>query len=188
MHSVFVAGSRALSRLNPEIRKRLDNILEQRFSVLVGDANGADKVVQQYLAKREYRHVIVYCMESCRNNIGEWPISPHSAEPGAKRDRYYYGIKDLAMAKDATCGFMLWDGVSKGTFANVINLLNADKKVVLYMSLTKQFFNLRTVQDFQQVLNANGIRDVPRFLEAMGIKETALERLPFSSAAIVTPR
>jgi hypothetical protein len=188
MHSVFVAGSRALSRLNPEIGKRLDNILKREFSVLVGDANGADKAVQRYLAKREYRHVLVYCMENCRNNIGEWPIRSHSAEPGAKRDRYYYGIKDVAMAKDATCGFMLWDGLSKGTLANVINLLSADKKVVLYMSSRKQFFNLRTVEDFHQALNASGVRDVSRFLAAMGIKEAALERLPFEPAAIGIPQ
>jgi hypothetical protein len=38
------------------------------------------------------------------------------------------------MAKDASCGFMLWDGVSKGTLTNVINLLHCDKKVVLFSS------------------------------------------------------
>jgi hypothetical protein len=38
------------------------------------------------------------------------------------------------MAKDASCGFMLWDGVSKGTLANVVNLLHCDKKVVLFSS------------------------------------------------------
>src|SRR5271167_3478082 len=126
MQYVFVAGSRALSRLNSQVRERLDNIMERKFSVLIGDANGADKAVQQYLAERGYRQVRVYCMETCRNNIGEWRICPHSGAPGSKRDRYYYGIKDADMAKDATCGFMVWDGVSKGTLANIINLLNAD--------------------------------------------------------------
>lgn len=62
MHSVFVAGSRALSRLNAQVKERLDNIVKQNFAVLVGDANGADKAVQRYLAERGYRNVVVYCM------------------------------------------------------------------------------------------------------------------------------
>ena len=38
--------------------------------ILVGDANGADKAVQQHVASRRYEHVLVYCMDECRNNIG----------------------------------------------------------------------------------------------------------------------
>ncbi|PYU37329.1 MAG: hypothetical protein DMG54_33990 [Acidobacteria bacterium] len=106
MHSVFVAGSRALSKLNAQVKERLDNILRKESTVLVGDANGADEAVQRYLAERGYGHVVVYCMEVCRNNVGNWPIRSHSADPAVKRDRHYYGIKDRAMAKDASCGFM----------------------------------------------------------------------------------
>jgi hypothetical protein len=36
MQSVFVAGSRALSRLNAQVKERLDNIVKQNFTVLVG--------------------------------------------------------------------------------------------------------------------------------------------------------
>jgi len=187
MHSVFVAGSRALSRLNPQIRERLDNIVRRNLTVLIGDANGADKAVQHYLSDRQYRQVIVYCMDNCRNNLGGWPIRPHTAEPGAKRDRHYYGIKDAAMANDATCGFMLWDGVSKGTLTNTINLLNADKKVVLYISSKKELFELRTLKDFHHALNANGVRDVYQFLATMGVTETGSQRLPFNTAAAIVP-
>ncbi len=185
MHSVFVAGSRALSRLNPQIRARLDNIMDRNLAVLVGDANGADRAVQRYLATRQYERVTVYCMEMCRNNIGEWPICSHAVQPNLKHDRHYYGIKDVAMAKDATYGFMLWDGVSKGTVANVINLLTAGKKVVLYISPEKRFFNLHTLKDFHQALNAIGISDISRFLGSMGIKEAASQCLPVDTAALI---
>jgi hypothetical protein len=181
MISVFVAGSRALSRLNPQLRERLDNIIRQNFTILIGDANGADRAVQAYLAKRAYQQVVVYCMEACRNNVGEWPARLHAAEPSAKRDRHYYGIKDSAMSRDATCGFMLWDGVSKGTLTNVINLLNADKKVLLYIGPKKQFFNLRSFEHLHQALNANGIKDVSGFLDSLRIKEPASQHLPFAS-------
>jgi hypothetical protein len=171
MTHVFVAGSRAVSRLSSQVRERLDNIMKQDFIVLVGDASGADKAVQRYLAKCRYGKVVVYCMEVCRNNVGGWPTRTHSAEPGSKRDRHYYGIKDLAMVKDASCGFMLWDGVSKGTLANVVNLLNLRKKVLLYLSPKKLFFKLGAFEDLDQALHANGIDNVPAFLTSLGMPQ-----------------
>jgi hypothetical protein len=161
MHSVFVAGSRALSKLNAQVKERLNNIVKQNFVVLVGDANGADKAVQSYLAERRYHHVVVYCMEVCRNNVGNWPTHMHTGESGGRHDRQYYGIKDLAMARDATCGFMIWDGTSKGTLMNVVNLVNADKKVLLYISPKKHFFTVRAAGDLDQALSASGIKNVP---------------------------
>ena len=49
MKAVFIGGSRRISRLNAEVRSRLDRIVDQKLPVLVGDANGADRSVQQYL-------------------------------------------------------------------------------------------------------------------------------------------
>jgi hypothetical protein len=170
---VFIAGSRAISKLNSEIRERLDNIMRQKFTILLGDASGADKAVQQYLRRCDYREVTVYCMETCRNNVGEWPTRQHTATPGSKRDRHYYGIKDAAMAEDATCGFMLWDGESKGTLTNVVNLLNAHKKCLLYLGSKKQFLKLLTPDDFCQALRAGGIENVPALLMSIGIGEMA---------------
>ena len=63
MQYVFVAGSRALSRLNAQVKERLDNIVKQNFTIMVGDANGADKAVQRHLAERSYQHVVVYCID-----------------------------------------------------------------------------------------------------------------------------
>lgn len=48
MTKVFIAGSRQLSRLNAEVKRRIDTMIEKGFTVLVGDANGADKAVQRY--------------------------------------------------------------------------------------------------------------------------------------------
>lgn len=73
MKTVFLSGSRAISRLNPEIRGRLEKITEKAFRVVVGDANGADKALQGYLNERGYPDVTVYCSGSqCRNNMGAW--------------------------------------------------------------------------------------------------------------------
>jgi hypothetical protein len=180
MDSVFIAGSRVVSRLNSEVTDRLDNIIKQEFRVLIGDANGADKAVQRYRASRHYPNVVVYCMEACRNNMGDWPTRPHSAESGSRRDRHYYTIKDLAMAQEASCGFMLWDSESKGTLANVVNLLNLNKKTLLYFSSKKLFLKLHKPEDLHRALSANGVKDVPSFLASLGIRETLSQDLPFA--------
>jgi hypothetical protein len=180
MQSVFVAGSRALSKLNAKVKERLENIVKQNFTVLVGDANGADKAVQRYLAERRYQHVVVYCMDVCRNNVGNWPTHAERTRPGLARDRHYYGIKDLAMAKDASCGFMIWDGASKGTLTNVINLLEAQKKVVLFHSPKKHFFTLRAAGDLHHVLGASGIKDVNSFLASLQTKRAESDHPEFA--------
>ena len=182
MPQVFIAGSRTVSRLNVQIKERLDNIMKQNFTVLVGDANGADRAVQRYLAQHNYRNVVVYCMEVCRNNVGEWPTRHHTAPLSAKRDRHYYGIKDTAMAKDAGCGFMLWDGVSKGTLTNIVNLLSVRKKALLYLCPRKMFFTLRRCEDFQLALHANGISNVPGFLASLGMSEAASQTRPMANS------
>jgi hypothetical protein len=46
----------------------------------------------------------------------------------------YYALKDAAMAGDAECGFMLWDGKSKGTLFNIRRLLAAGKPVLVYLA------------------------------------------------------
>jgi hypothetical protein len=180
MQSVFVAGSRALSKLNAQVKARLDNIVKQNFMVLVGDANGADKAVQRYLAERRYQHVAVYCMNVCRNNVGNWQTHAHATESGIRHDRQYYGIKDLAMAKDASCGFMIWDGISKGTLTNVVNLLEIHKKVLLYSAPKKDFFTVRTREDLNHALSASGIRDVDEFLASLGTRISESRHLHFA--------
>ncbi len=181
MKSVFVAGSRAVSRLTPQIRERLDNIAKQHLLVLVGDANGADKAVQRYFAKCKYKNVVVYCMESCRNNVGGWPTRSHVAAENAPHDRHYYGVKDLAMAQDADCGLMLWDGISKGTLTNVFNLLMSHKKLLLYLAPQKTFFKLSNYEDFQAALYANGVQDIPGFLASLGMGNVVSHLSSFSS-------
>ena len=106
--TVFVAGSRQISQLPGEVRARLDTMIEKGFRILVGDANGADKAVQRYLAHKAYPNVLVYCMKDrCRNNVGNWPMREVAAPRGANGFDYY-SLKDRAMAEAAEYGLMLW--------------------------------------------------------------------------------
>ena len=41
MTKVFIAGSRRLSRLNADVKRRIDTMIETGFTILVGDAEPA---------------------------------------------------------------------------------------------------------------------------------------------------
>jgi hypothetical protein len=149
---VFIAGSRQLSRLNADVKHRIDTMIEKGFTILVGDANGADKAVQRYLADKGYRNVMVHCMAgNCRNNIGAWPTREIVAPKGA-RGFTYYATKDQAMVDDATHGLMLWDSKSKGTLNSIINMTRQGKPVVVYVAPNRTFRNLRSASGVMDLL------------------------------------
>jgi len=150
--SVFIGGSRAISRLNEGIREQLDNLIAKHCQIFIGDANGADKAVQSYFAQRRYPNVTVFCMSShCRNNLGGWQTKPITA-PGSLKGFEYYSLKDKAMAQEAKCGLMLWDGESRGTLTNVLNLLGGGKKVMVYLGPEKTFYKLANEDDLDALL------------------------------------
>ncbi len=162
--TVFIAGSRKISRLPAEVKERVDTMVEKGFQILVGDANGADKAVQRYLAEKAYPNVLVHCMENhCRNNVGNWPIRQVSA-PSGVRGFDYYSLKDLAMAQVAEYGLMLWDGKSKGTINNVVTLSRRNKPIVVYIAPSKSFQTVRALEDLKDILAKGDPTSVERLV------------------------
>lgn len=165
--TVFVAGSRQISRLPAEVKTRLDKMVEKGFQILVGDANGADKAVQRYLADRSYPNVLVHCMKDhCRNNVGSWPTREVDAPRGAKGFDYY-SLKDRAMAETAEYGLMLWDGKSKGTVNNVVNLSRDHKPVVVYVATTRRFRTIKSFDDLKDLLAEGDSDSVERIVNEL---------------------
>lgn len=152
MTSVFIGGSRSVSRLNSVIRGKLDELIARQCAIYVGDANGADKAVQLHFAVRGYRNVTVYCTAHCRNNVGSWPTK-EVGRTGVLKGFAYYAAKDLAMAQDANCGLMLWDGRSKGTLNNIQNLVRLGKKTLVYFAPEKSFYRLVSEEDLRRLLD-----------------------------------
>ncbi len=156
MKRVFIGGSRRLSRLNDQVRAKLAEIAERELHVLIGDANGADRAVQAQLAEWKYQNVTVYFVgANPRNNEGAWSLS-RIAVSGRKRGFEFYAIKDRQMAHDADCGLMIWDGESRGTLANVQNLVSEDKPVAVYVSKQRRFINVLRAEDMLSLSPALG--------------------------------
>jgi len=152
---VFIAGSRSLSRLSKEVLRRIDNMVEKDFTILVGDANGVDKAVQAYLRRKHYPKVVVFCMEGkCRNNIGQWPIEAITAPEPSKRDFVYFSTKDRAMVQECNYGLMLWDRQSKGTLTSILDLVSSGKPTVVYVAGTRGFYSLRSYDYLREWLES----------------------------------
>lgn len=153
---VFIAGPRAISSLDAEVKKRLSSIMEEGLTILVGDANGVDKAVQKYLDEKQYRNVIVYASNGiARNNIGFWPIENVPVEKGVSGFDYYTR-KDAQMASDADYGFMIWNGKSKGTLNNMINLTKEKKHILVYLTSRKEFYHLSSMDTVKKLTKACG--------------------------------
>jgi len=124
---VFVSGSISITFLTNAVQERLENMIRNNLTVIIGDAGGVDSAVQKFLSERHYPNVIVYSVGShVRANYGQWPI--HHVDDCGLQGRAKFTLKDVEMAKDANFGMMVWDGKSKGTLANIQEMQKLGKR------------------------------------------------------------
>lgn len=149
---VFIAGPRAISKLSKDIEERLHNIYLKNTEVVVGDAMGVDKAVQEYFHVLNYQHVNVYAAQGkARYNVGNWPVINVEVNKNLKGFDYY-AAKDMEMADIADHGFMIWNGKSKGTLNNIINLVNRNKKTLVYFTPESEFFCIDKIGQLEDLL------------------------------------
>lgn len=152
MNTVFIGGSRHVSRLPAEVKKRLDNVIASQHQVIVGDANGADKAVQKHFFDADYSNVTVFCSgDTPRNNLGSWTTNRVNTPKGTKGFQFY-AAKDRAMALEADFGLMIWDGKSPGTVLNVLRLVQGGKISVLFNVPDKAAVNVKTVEQYRDFI------------------------------------
>jgi hypothetical protein len=142
MSRIFVGGSISIKQIPDVVKGRVANMVASGFAILVGDANGVDAAIQRFLAEQNYGNVCVYCSGKLpRNNLGSWPV--RCVESGyAAGTRAFFTAKDLVMAREADYGLMIWDMESAGTLANVLELVGAGKKCVVYLQVRREFVNV----------------------------------------------
>lgn len=152
MIRVFISGSMRIKRLDESVLSRINNILNKEYGVVVGDADGVDSSIQEYLSQKNAKFVRVYCTGSRpRNNIGNWETKKISttSKPGT---RAYFTAKDIEMANDCDYGLMVWDAKSTGTLSNAIELLIRHKKSLVYINKAKKFLTVSDVKDIEKLL------------------------------------
>lgn len=152
---VFIAGPRAINEIDTNVCMKLKNICEKKYDVLVGDAYGIDSSIQKFLSQKKYKKVTVFASKGmARNNYGNWKVEDVKVNDNVKGFDFYVQ-KDLTMVKNTDIGFMIWNGESKGTFNNIINLLKLEKEVILYYVPTRKFYHFKQMSDLDTFLEIN---------------------------------
>jgi len=150
---VFIAGAKSIKKIDDIIEKKLVSISQKSYDVLIGDCHGVDKAVQNFFTTLNYSNVTIYASEGkARNNLGNWSIQNVPVQEGVTGFEYYRQ-KDIAMSKVADCGFMIWDGKSKGTLNNIIALTNQNKVVVIYLFDQKKLLTVKTYEELRVLIS-----------------------------------
>ena len=170
MIKVFIGGSQSITKLTATVAARIDKIVEGDFTVLISDASGVDACVQKYLAEKAYANALVFCTGVCRNNVGGWKTIVVSANAG-ERGFDFYALKDREMAREADHGFMMWEGKSKGTLNNVLNLLSENKSALVFFSPEESFHTIRNAEDLSALLAKCGTRALAIFEEKLDLSK-----------------
>jgi hypothetical protein len=142
-----------IKNLDKNVVERINNILNSGYQVIIGDADGIDSSVQEYLKSKVCDSVVVYCSgEQPRNNLGNWVLERVStnASPGT---RAFFTAKDLKMSEDCDYGLMVWDSKSMGTLKNAIELLKRKKMSLVYVNKVKEFIKVKDVTDFERLIS-----------------------------------
>jgi hypothetical protein len=150
---IFIAGPRAIKQFDTNVTAKLLSIYEKGYDVLVGDAAGVDSAVQGFYADKGYRKVTVFASNGvARNNVGNWNIENIPVD-GSLRGFDFYKHKDLAMASATDYGLMVWNGESKGTLNNIINLLEQEKICSVYLVPRKKFITIDNEETLLRLLS-----------------------------------
>lgn len=141
---VFVSGSSKTQdnssvyyrkELPPEVQSKLMELMSENSDIIVGDAPGIDRQVQDFLNEHEYFNVEIYgpgtnVRYSANPNWKTNPIDAPEYEPGSKE---WLAKKDIAMENNATEGLaIVLDEGSKATRKNIERLKGNNKHVDVY--------------------------------------------------------
>ena len=142
--TVFVSGSSKTQtedspyyrkELPKEIKTELDKHIKNNDKIIVGDAPGIDRQVQDYLNEKDYDSVEVYGPgKQVRYSANEkWKTNPIDAPEYEEGSKEWLAKKDIAMSKAADEGLsVILDEGAKATRENVKRLMLDNKDVKVF--------------------------------------------------------
>ena len=123
-------------KLPKEVRREIDQIIKSNKKILIGDAPGIDRQVQNYLNKKGYSNVEVYgpgkkVRYSANPNWKTRPIESGKYKPDTDEWR---AEKDIVMSKlaDEGLAIVLENGGAGATRDNVKRMVNQMKDVKIF--------------------------------------------------------
>lgn len=151
-YTVFVSGSSKTQdpdspyyrkKLPSGIRRELRGHIRNKDSIVVGDAPGIDRQVQDYLNKKKYSNVTVYGPgKQVRYSANKkWKTRPIDASEYEEYSKEWLAKKDIAMTRVADIGLavVLENGGAGATRRNVQRLIDSNKDVRVYELSSNRF-------------------------------------------------
>ena len=164
MKKVFISGSMNIKKLDELVLESLEKIISNNLQVLVGDADGVDKLVQEYFFNRNYFNVTVYTIFDNLRNLLSHYFKIKKIETKNLKGRKAQEKKDEAMTMDSDYSFVIWDGKSKGSFNNILRAIENNKKLKVYYEKEKRFLE-------KEELNIDNIKRIYYKYNGLGLKE-----------------
>ena len=171
MRKIFISGSISSKEVPQEVIKSVDDSRKRNYTILIGDAKGIDKNIQDMLKADNYKNVEVYHVGPSPRNLSdrEWidrriPVDTENEKffKNGKYTREAQMIKDKAMSNDADFGLVIWQdtsknrfgniSVSKGSLNNIYNLLVQNKYVGLFYipKPEKGIMKFKNIAEFEE--------------------------------------
>lgn len=178
---VFIGGSKNICSLPDVAKAYLRYLIDIRAKILVGDCGGADCAVQRFFTSANYQNVTVYYSgEKARNSVGNHTqVNVVSDEIAGTFE--YHRSKDIKMELECDIGFMIWDGISKGTLQNIIDLTAIRKRVFVCVNgIISEYSRIDVANLLLKDKSAVNIwlddsRDAPRnFIRTRSVYETEM--------------
>ena len=166
-HKVFVSGSSKTQfkdsgyyrgHLPKAIKGELDGYMKKKKTILVGDAPGIDRQVQNYLKSKNYDKVEIYgpgtkVRYTANKKWKTHPINDPDHEPMSPE---WLAKKDIAMTNDAKEGLaVILDEGAKATRNNVQRLIDQKKNVKIYElnKSGKELDRWMETEEFNRIMN-----------------------------------
>ena len=171
MVKMFISGSVSSKEIPNDVIKSVDDSRKKNYTILIGDARGIDKNIQDMLKADNYKNVEVYHVGPSPRNFSDrdWidkripvDIEDESLFKNGKCTREAQMLKDKAMSDNADFGLVIWKdtsknrfgniSVSKGSLNNIYNLLMQNKYVGLFYIPTpeKGIMKFKDIVEFEK--------------------------------------
>jgi hypothetical protein len=122
---LLLMGSKAFreDRLPDAVVEKLAEGMDRAMTIIVGEAPGANRLFQDYLAAEKYKKVIVGHAKSMRYNVGDWKTVQYGQKV-SERERH--------MIEDCTSAIIIWADRSGVIAGNLELLKRYGKPTFLY--------------------------------------------------------
>ena len=142
-NTVFISGSISIKKLPQEVIESIEKIIENQIHILVGDADGIDTLIQNFCLSKNYTNLTVYSISAIPRYKAsdEFNFKHIFPDENIKKERARQQEKDKAMTLESEFTFVIWDGKSKGSYANLLRALEYNKKIKVYNDITKTFLD-----------------------------------------------